>query len=1022
MKLTEYALEKKTFAYVMAFCFLVGGLFAYKNLGRLEFPAFTIKTALVITSYPGASPAEVEQEVTEPIESAIQQLGQVKEIRSISRAGLSIIFVDVKNQYDSARIPQIWDELRRKVGDIQMRLPPGAGPSLVNDDFGDEYGVFFAVYGDGFSYRELKDYAKLLRRELLLVRDVASVEIYGDQPETVYLEISRARLAELGGCVQNVVATLNNQSQVADGGRVQVGGDYIRVLPTGGFTTLEDMENLIVHCGPQGGEIHLKDVARIRRGYLEPPQCLMMYNGKPALGLGIATTSDGNVVTMGEAVKKRISELSQLAPTGMEMGVIAFQSETVTRSLRGFVVNFAEALAIVFLVLFAAMGLASGMLMGVILVLTILGTFLGMRWMGISLQIISLGALVLALGMLVDNAIVVTEGILVRVKSGVPRRQAALETCAKTAWPLLGATAVAIMAFAAIGTSQDVTGEFLGSLFKVMAISLGLSWVLALTLTPLFCVQFLPSAKGFVKNDPYSGRIFRKYRWFLDQCLRRRLVTLAVLAAVVVLAVLGFGRTKMSFFPASDRPQFMVDFWRPEGAHIQETSRDLERIAEYIQGLEGVTATSTFVGRGALRFILTYNPEQPNPAYGQVLATVDDFRKIKKILPDLENHLRENFPDAEYKLKEFFYGPPVGARIEARFSGPDPKVLRNLSEQARAIMAQDPDAIIIRDNWRQPVETILPVISEGAARRTGVTRPDVARAIQASFTGRTVGLYREGEDLLPVILRLPGDERDRVEDLQDVQVFAPAAGKPVPLGQVVTELATSWENPIIWRYDRKPTISVWCDPGDGDANGLFSRLRPRIEALEMAPGYQLEWGGEYEKQVEANTGLFSMVPMFFLLMVLTILGMFNSLRQTLIIFLTLPLAIVGVTGAFLLTGKPFDFNCTLGFLGLSGMLIKNAVVLIDQINQDIQTGKRRHTAILDSSVSRLRPVCMASVTTIFGMFPLLPDPFFGAMSLTIIGGLAFGTVLTLIIVPVLFALFYRVRPLAAQSGEREEPS
>ena len=1006
MKLTEYTFKKRTFAYVATILIILGGLQTYLHLGRLEFPNFTIKTALVITSYPGASAEEVEQEVTDVIETAVQQLGQVDEVRSISRAGSSTIYVDVKTTYDSDEIPQIWDELRRKVNDAQRLLPSGAGPSMVNDDFGDVYGVFFAVSGDGFTYRELEDYVKILRRELLLVKDVAGVETYGDQTETVYLEISRAKMTELGVCLNDIVNTLNNQGKASDGGRVRVNDQYVRIVPTGGFGSLEDMKNLVIRCGAQSGEVILRDLVEIQRGYADPPQYLLMYNGKPALGIGVSTTADGNVVTMGKAVRKRMEELSIHAPAGMEIGLIAYQSDTVTTALNGFVINFVEAVGIVIIVLFITMGLASGMMMGFILMVTILGTFIGMRVMGITLQTISLGGLILSLGMLVDNAIVVTEGILVRVKSGIPRLQAALEACTQSAWPLLGATIVAILAFAGIGTSPDSTGEFLGSLFKVIGISLGFSWILALTLIPLFCVRFFPSAKKFTENNPYAGRFFTGYRKLLDLCLKRRAVVLVVLIALVALAVIGFGHVEKTFFPASDRPQFMIDFWLPEGTHIEETAGNIARIAEYVRNMEGVTATTTFVGRGSLRFILTYDPEQLNSSYGQTLVTVDDYRTIKDMVEPLRKYLSQNFPNAEYKIKPFFHGPKFGAGIEARFSGPDPEVLRNLAGQAKAVMDNDGGAVVIRDNWRQPVETIQPVVSEAVARRTGVTRPDVSRAVQTAFDGQTVGMYREGDTLLPIVLRLPEKERDSVELLSDVRVFAPSAGQSMSLHNIVTEFQTVWENPIVWRYDRKRTITAMCDPLVGNADPVFARLRPQIEAIPLPPGYELEWGGEYEHSLEANEGLFKMVPLFFLGMVLTILAMFNSIRQTLIIFLCLPLAIVGIAGAFLLSGKTFDFSSTLGFLGLFGMLIKNGVVLIDQINIERGAGKALSDAILDSSVSRLRPVCMASLTTILGMAPLIWDPFFGAMALTIIGGLAFGTVLTLVIVPVLYSVFH----------------
>ncbi|ETR69223.1 MAG: Acriflavin resistance protein [Candidatus Magnetoglobus multicellularis str. Araruama] len=548
-------------------------------------------------------------------------------------------------------IPQIWDELRRKVNDAQHLLPPGARPSVVNDDFGDVYGVFYAIYGEGYTYKELKDYADLLRRELLLVKDVASVKIYGEQPESIYLEISRARLAELGICIHDVIQTINRQGQVADAGNLMLGNDYVRIAPTGGVDSINDLQNLLVRCNGMDTGIYLKDVATITRGYQTPATVLMRYNSQPALGIGISTTGDGNVVNMGERVKKRLEELSAFAPAGMQLGVIALQSETVTRAVNGFINNLVQAVGIVLVVLCITMGFTSGILMGVILILTMFGTFIFMEILNVSLQNISLGALILALGMLVDNAIVVTEGILVRVKMGMKRYDASIETVAQTAWPLLGATIVAILAFAAIGTSTNTTGEFLFSLFLVMTSSLGLSWVLAITLIPLFCLRFLPKAKDDVKSDPYAGIVYRSYRTFLTNCLRHRFVTIILLGGIFVVSLIGLGRVEQSFFPGSDRPQFMINIFEPEGTHIDKTTRDICLIEKFVSQLEHVTSTASFVGQGALRFLLTYEPEMPSTSYGMVLVSVSDYKEIDQLLSQINPFLETNLSNSEFQLK-----------------------------------------------------------------------------------------------------------------------------------------------------------------------------------------------------------------------------------------------------------------------------------------------------------------------------------------------------------------------------------
>jgi multidrug efflux pump subunit AcrB len=1009
VKITEYTLSKKVVAYFAILILIFGGMWAYKNLGKLEFPTYTIKTAIVATTYPGASPEEVEQEVTERLEKAVQKLSQIDEVRSISKAGISIIYVDIQNTFDSDEIPQIWDELRRKVNDAQVYLPPGAGPSIVNDDFGDVYGVFFAITGDGYSYEEIKDAADLLKRDLLLVDGVANVELWGEQQEVVKLRVSRSRMSEFGVGMTEILGTLNRQNLTVDSGRVTVDNDYMRINPTGEFTRVKDLGELLVRSDAAGNLVYLKDLAEITREYQEPATALMRYNGKPAIGLGISTVEGGNVVEMGKAVRERIDELTPDIPVGIELGVIAYQSDLVSNSVKTFVINLIEAVLIVIVALCVTMGLSSGILMGVILMLTILGTFIGMKLMSIEFQMVSLGALILALGMLVDNAIVVTEGILVRVQQGKKRTTAALETVAQTAWPLLGATLVAVMAFAAIGTSPDATGEFLMSMFLVMAISLLLSWVLAITITPLFCVQFLPKPKEGKTSDPYGGIVFRIYRRVLDLSLHYRFLSLLVLAAIWASAIFGFGFVENSFFPNDSRNQFKINFWRPEGTHIEQVSEDIAELEEYLAGCDEVAAATSFIGKGALRFLLSYEPEMANTSYAQILVTVKDYRTINGLIDRMRDEVNEAFPDADITLEKFKRGPGASGQIEARFSGDDPAVLRRLSEQARQIMGADANAIDIRDDWRQPVLTLRPKVAEAQARRSGITRSQIAQALSMNFSGTTFGVYREEDKLLPMILEAPEDEQEKVERINDIVVFSPATGGAVPLSRLVTGMETEWEDPIIRRRNRHRTITVQCNPLEGNASVLQARLQPQIEAMELPQGYMLEWGGDYENSADSQESLFRMVPVFFLAMIFIVVMLFNAVRQTLVIFLCLPLISIGVTAALLLSGQPFGFMCILGYLGLTGMIIKNAVVLIDQINLEIDSGKPPYTAILDSAISRLRPVTMAALTTVLGMIPLLTDVFFAGMSITIIGGLTFGTILTLVVVPVLYSLFYRIR-------------
>jgi multidrug efflux pump subunit AcrB len=1007
MDIAGIAIQKKTVTIVLTAAMAVGGIVSFLGLGQLEDPEFTIFTAIVQTSYDGASPEEVELEVTDRLETAIQTMGQVEHVTSISKAGLSIIIVDLWSHTDQDLIPQAWDELRRKVGDAQSSLPPGAGPSLVNDDWGDVYGALFAITGEGYSLAEIEEYVKVLRRELLLVEGVASIELWGVQTEAVHVEMSRATITQLGISPQQVFATLSDQGAVIPDGRLQVDDQYIRIAATGSFSSIEAMGDLLIR-GVGDSMIRLADVATIRRGYFEPPRDLLLFDGRPAIALGASTVEGGNVVDTGRAVLERLEQLEDQRPVGMEMHRIYFQADAVTQAVNGFLVNLAQALVIVIGLLMLFMGLRSGLLIGAILLLDILGTFIFMSVAEISLQRISLGALIIALGMLVDNAIVVTEGILVRLERGMDRQQAARQSVRETMWPLLGATAVAILAFASISVSDDASGEFLSSLFQVVAASLMLSWVLAVTVTPLFGVMFLKAFSADQAKDPYDRPFFRTYRRFLADAMRRRWLTIAILTAMLFSSVYGFGFVKQSFFPESGQPQFYVDFWRPEGTHIQRTAENLEQVSEWLLSQDEVVSVAAFVGRGGSRFMLTYQPEQPNAAYGQLLITVTDAAWIDDLRGRTQDYLTEAFPDAEAQVHRFVFGPGGGAKIEARLKGDDPDVLRRLSREVQAVFRADPNTKDVRDDWRQRVPVVRPRFAEAEARQAGVSRTDLATSLQVSTSGTVAGVYREDDTLLPIVFRLPKSERSTPDDLTSAQVWSSATGRSVPIMQVVSDMTPEWEDAIIRRYDRRRTITVKADPATGVADPVFQRLRPQVEALALPPGYVLEWGGEYESSTDANRMLMASVPLFFTLMVLIVVALFNTTRQPIIVFATVPLAIIGVTAGLLVTGQPFGFVALLGFLSLSGMLIKNSVVLLDQVDLNLTEGMAPWSAVLEAGVSRLRPVSMAAMTTVLGMTPLVFDIFWRGMAVTIMAGLSFATVLTLIVVPVLYAVFYRV--------------
>lgn len=1010
MFLLDFALQRRTLMAVLTLALAWVGIRSFFELGRLEDPEFTIKTALVVTQYPGATAVEVEEEVTDQLEEAIQELGQVDDVKSISKAGQSVITVDLLPTAQQKDIPQIWDELRRKINDAQVMLPPGARASIVVDDFGDVYGVFFAITGDGYSLPELEDVGDVLKQEILRLDGVASVELFGTMREAVDIEISSTRLAELGITPNDVVQTIDNQSKVVESGRVHSGGFEVRVDVSGAPTSTSDLEELLVR-GRSGHLTRLGDIAKIRRVLMDPPSQMMFYDGQAAVGLGVSTVAGGNVVDTGDRVSALLEKMEARLPLGVELGTVAFQSETVTEAVDAFIVNLVEAVVIVVGLLLLFMGLSSGLLIGGVLILTILGTFMFMQMYDIALQRISLGGLIIALGMLVDNAIVVVEGMLVRIQRGESREQAARVSVAETMWPLLGATGVAVMAFGAISLSPDSSGEFLGSLFQVILISLSLSWVLAVTITPLFGIWFLPQPKvasDGESKDPHHGGFYGRYRQLLAAMIHHRWLTIGGVGALLVVALFGFGFVKHNFFPDSSRNQFLVDYWRAEGSDIEVTAEEVLETSEWIRSLDGVTHTSSYVGGGALRFILTYAGERPNTAYGQVIVTVEDHQLIPGLRKKVQEHLRSAQPAAEPITQSFAIGPGGGAKIEARFSGPDPAVLRRLGAEAEQIIRETPNTIDVRNDWRSRVPVLYAHMVQSAARRAGVSRASIGQGLALSTHGMTIGLYRAGEDLLPIRLRLPAEERHTVGSLESASTWSGLTGRSLPIRQVIEEPEVTFEDGLIRRRNRERTLTVQANPAEGVASTLFASLRPQVEAIPLPEGYRLEWGGEYESSTDANTRLMANVPLFLALMFLIVVGLFDAIRTPVIVFSTLPLSLIGVTAGLLVFDAPFGFVALLGFLSLAGMLIKNAIVLIEQIELNKKEGMAEFDAVLDAGVSRVRPVAMAAFTTVLGMIPLASDVFFGALAVTIMGGLSFATLLTLLVVPVLYATFYRI--------------
>jgi multidrug efflux pump subunit AcrB len=1054
MNIAEWSIRKSVITWVMTILLVVVGWVAFNHLSRLEDPEFTIKEAVINTPYPGASAAEVEEEVTNVIERACQELGQLDRVESRSSRGLSVVNVTIKDKYDQTTLPQVWDELRRKVNDYQANLPPGAGPSIVNDDFGDVYGIYMAITGEGYSYKEIYEYAKYLQREMLQAKDVKRIIFYGVQPEVIYIEMRREKMAAFGVSPQEIYQALGAKNLPMPAGNLPLGKEYIPINPTGEFKSEQEFGDLMVRGrGPASeGVVYLRDVADIRRGHKDPPDTLLRYDGKPAVGLAISTVLGGNVVTMGESLRQRFKELEAMRPVGMDLHIISLQSTAVRQAIDGFLVNLVEAVGIVVVVLLIFMGLRSGLIIGAVLLVTIMGTFIIMGMGGITLERISLGALVIALGMLVDNAIVVTDGMRIKMQQGMDALRAARDVVGQVGVPLLGATFVAVAAFAAIGTSQDSTGEYCRSLFYVILISLLMSWVTAVTSTPLLCKVFLKKGgsqeggNGEAARDPYGGKFYQSYRAFLSGCIRFRWITMVVVAVLFLASVYGFGHVKNSFFPDSTRSQLYVDLWFPEGTDIRETESNVKEAEEGLLKLEGVTHVTSCIGGGQVRFLLTYTPEKPYRSFAQILVDLDDYKRIPTLSNDVQRQFELMFPQAVVNVRLFVLGPSTGGKIQLRLYGPDSEVLRTLAAKATDILLNDPNAKAVRDEWREKVKVLRPELAEIQALRLGVERPDVAKAFQATFDGTRVGVYRENDELLPILARSPEGERADLDSMGTIQVWSPVAQAMISMGQVTTGFDVAFEDAHLWRRNRMKMLRIHADPRSGLPSGLFARVKPEIERalnvdvaqvigksfgpgedpfagfdastlkvgysdmwpLKGMDGYAMAWGGEAEDSAKANSRLAGTIPIFFGLMLLIVLFLFNSIRKTLVIWLTVPLSIIGVAAGLLMFSQPFGFMALLGFMSLSGMLIKNAIVLIDQIDIELKEGKPGFQAIVDSGVSRLIPVAMAALTTILGMLPLLQDAFFVAMAVTIMFGLGFATVLTLVVVPVFYAIFFRV--------------
>ncbi|GFE63777.1 efflux RND transporter permease subunit [Litoreibacter roseus] len=1020
MKIASFAIQKPLFTWLlMLFCFF-GGAAGYISVGKLEDPVFTLKSALVITPYPGATASEVASEISEVIEAEIQQMDEIDTITSRNTPGVSVIEVEIRDTFGGDELPQVWDDLRDRVSDAQASLPPGALTPTVNDDFGDVFGIYYAVTSAGFNDAEIWEIATFLRREMLTVDGVANAELLGLPEEAIYVEPSTETLVNLGVDPNVLVDAVANADVVAPTGTADNGSRDLRVDAPEADDSVSDISAL--SFGVSGEVLNLADVAAVFRSRVDEPGHLIRHNGVEAFTIGIAGLTSRNIVTVGQAVEEKLGELEKVLPAGVELNPIYEQHRVVDQANADFLTSLALSVGTVIGVLALFMGWRAALVVGVSLLLTVSFTFFFMSIFDIKVERISLGALIIAMGMLVDNAIVVAEGMQVEMRRGKKPLEAAERATRKTQIPLLGATVIGIMAFAGIGLSPDSSGEFLFSLFAVIGISLMLSWLLAITVTPLLASYFFKVGDLKDGEDPYDTRFFRAYGALLRGALKVRWLVIIGLVGATVACIAAFGLVTQQFFPPANTPIFYLNYKAAQGGSIAQTSEDLATLEQWLLAQDEVTDVTTTIGQSVTRFLLTYTPEEPEPSYGELIIRVANYEDIPTLRTRLDTFALGAVPWAEIQTEQIIYGPATGADVEIRFSGPDPDVLRRLGDEAQMIFENETDLLATeRTNWREREFVTRPILATKRAQAVGIGRNEVAQGIALATDGIQAGQYRERDRLIPIILRTPREELTADGQLLDQVIYSPPTQTFVPMDQVTDGFEVKVRDTLIERRNRVPTVSVqaFTIPGIMPPTA-FAEVRTLIEAIEMPPGYSMEWGGEFESAGEAQESLGKQMPLSFGTMLLITILLFGKLRQTAVIWTIVPMAINGVSLGLLFTGLPFSFTALLGLLSLSGMLIKNAIVLVEEIDsQKEEDGLPQSKAIVSASISRLRPVILAAATTILGMVPLLTDAFFASMAVTIMAGLGFASILTLLGVPVLYHTYLRKERLAEKADGKE---
>ena len=1008
MSLPEYSLKNRKVVWFFLFILLAGGALGFVTLGKKEDSVFVIKSASLVCSYPGATPLEVEQLVTEPIEREVQSMRLVHKITSESYYGLSKILVELDPATRASEIPQLWDELRRKVLNIQPRLPAGASPVTVADDFGDVYGIYYGLSVDGgFTWAELRDWAQRIKTALVTVDGVQKVSLFGEQTPVVNVYVNLAALANFAIRPETIVATIGQQNTIVNSGEKQAGALQIQILEAGTYKGLDDISNQMLTAA-SGKQYRLGDIARVERGYADPPQTLMRVDGRRAVGIGISTEAQVDVVKTGEKIIRVLDGLTRQMPVGMDLTVLYPENRIARQANATFVLNLAESVAIVILIIMLVMGFRAGVLIGSSLLFSIGGTLLLMQFLGEGLNRTSLAGFIIAMGMLVDNAIVVTDNAQQAMLRGVARRRAVVDGANAPRWSLLGATLIAIFSFLPLYLAPSSVAEIVKPLFVVLALSLLLSWVLALTQTPLFgdfMLRVNPAA-----HDPYDTKFYRAFDRLLAALLRWRWGVVAGVVALFAAALAVMGLMPQNFFPSLDKPYFRADVLLPEGYNIRDTERNLRTMEEWLHAQPEVKTVSVTMGSTPPRYYLASSSVSLHPNFGNILVELHDKGQTEAVEARFNAYVRAMCPDVWLRSSLFKLSPVPDAAIEFGFIGDDIDTLRRLTQAAEEIMWRTPGTVNIRNSWGNRVPTWLPLYSQMKGQRIGVTRSQMAQGITIATQGYRLGEYREGDQFMPILLKDENIDTYNLTNLQALPIFTPA-GKVYSIEQATDGFRFEYRVGVVKRYNRQRVMKAQCDPGRGvNTMRLYAALRDSVlRGVVLPEGYSMKVFGEQESQQESNSALARYMPLTMVLIFIVLLLLFRNYREPTVILLMIPLIFIGVVLGLAVTGKVFNFFSLLGLLGLVGMNIKNAVVLVEQIGVLRSEGKGAYEALTAATRSRIVPVAMASGTTVLGMLPLLFDSMFGAMAATIMGGLLVATLLTVCVLPVVYAIFYNIR-------------